>query len=300
MSLFKAGITAAIAIPQGSGVVIGQSTLFYVGAKNFNDAVVKEVSHIRLSLGNAAKESGVTNSVSGQFSLLRKILFDQIATLNETDSENISPFSKVVLGELGIAVEVSESDDILKLIALKKKVEKQIEISGFETEPLMVTIVGGAEAWAVTEDLVAANIRVHLKPARCVPSDFERQKCKVPSSVRPTSIEIMKNSGVKVSMSAESDSFNRNLFWEAGWARADTQRLDSLVSVSEVDAVGFVTWNAVDAMIGEKEAKRLGVGRIVIGTKANLVAFNGSPLIFGPKPKVVVTGKTVVIDPQQE
>ncbi|KAJ3124782.1 hypothetical protein HK098_000873 [Nowakowskiella sp. JEL0407] len=311
-SLFNAGVTSAFTVPQGDGLVIGQAGLFYTGSENINTATIKEVTHLRLAIGDSAKASGPLKSISGQIATLRSLLLSELkkngteASSQENDDfaddGSERPFRKALFGELVLAIRVEKSDDILKIVKLKKEVE-EIAIKKYQLSVnLKIVIVGGAEAWMVAKELSESSIAVHLKPARCTPSTFESLQCLTPSSTS-SAVEYLLHHKVSLSVQAtEEDSNNRNLFWEAGWIRSDTFYEDNLLGrvVGEVEAIGFVTWNVANKLLGESEAKRLGIGRIVVGTKASFVGFSGSPLVFGPVVKFVVNGEKVVLDPEQD
>ncbi|KAI8807575.1 hypothetical protein BJ742DRAFT_812108 [Cladochytrium replicatum] len=281
---FNAGVTAAFAVPSTEGLVQGVSTLIRVGAKKYTDAVITEFSAVHAGIGQRFKSGGALGSISGQVAALRSILLDAASGKKE---KNV--FSQVVHGEIPLVLEVHSSEDILKVLRLKEQVEKVLG----HNATIPVTIAGASEAWYVADELAAAGVSVSLIPLRCVPDSWEKRKCRV-SGTRPTAVEILQKAGVQVSLGVpESEWQSRELFWEAGFARADMD--DSL---SEKDAIGLVTWNVVKAL-GGKGAVETGVGRIVEGKRASFVVLNGSPLEFGSEIQLVVDGKDAICLPQQ-
>ncbi|KAJ3180590.1 hypothetical protein HDU85_003994 [Gaertneriomyces sp. JEL0708] len=286
-----AGVTTAIAVPDASGVVLGQSVAFRTGATSYKDAVLKDVAALHVALGNEAKDGTPSASaLSAQIGLLRRTLMTAIdnSTAQNCSDATENPWKRVIHGCIPLAIKVHEANDISKVISLKNEVEAAAHKFGNQGN-ISFTIVGGEEAWLVADDLAKAQIPVVLLPARCTPGVWESRRCRVPSS-RPTAIEILIKAGVSVSLSDPENA--RNIFWEAGWALADAT--NDIVDLNEHQAVGFVTWNAADAL-GSGEV----AGRISVGKTARFAAFNGSPLVLGPKPQLVVDGSLMLCHPKQ-
>jgi hypothetical protein len=111
-----------------------------------------------------------------------------------------SPFVRVLLGEIMLFVEVQNADDISRIVGLKKLVELKV-VDGLEGngtyDGMKMSIVGGAEAWVVAEDLGVNNVDVILRPPRCTPGSWATRQCRVPGTV-PSAVDILHDSGVKV------------------------------------------------------------------------------------------------------
>ncbi|KAJ3300401.1 hypothetical protein HK104_000915 [Borealophlyctis nickersoniae] len=284
-SAHRAGVLVSVSVPMASGMVKGQSVAFWTGAKYYKEAVIKDVSAVHVTLGNAAKDgSTASNSISGQFGLLRRILLEAIEKdPNVSGNEEASAFFRVIQGEIPLVAEVYEANDIAKFIGLKMEVEKRIGNGAH----LNFTVFGGTEAWVVAQDLASASIPVILAPARCTPGTWETRLCRVPGHPTPSSISILHHAGVKVGLSIRENGNARNLMWEAGWAFADAIQ-DGLIE--EKDAIGFVTWNVADAF----ELGNQGVGRIRVGGKAAFLGYDGNPLALGTKIQVLADRKRVI------
>ncbi|KAI8814834.1 hypothetical protein BJ742DRAFT_784580 [Cladochytrium replicatum] len=287
-STFYAGVTAAFAVPSSDGLVQGVSTLFRVGAEQYSEAIITELAAVHVGIGQTFKSGGAHGSISGQIASLRSVLLSAAAQL-AADKKGETVFSKVLRGEMPLVLNVQASEDILKVLRLKDQVEHVL--GNNSTFP--ITIVGASEAWYVAHELASAGVSVSLVPLRCLPDSWEKRKCR-PTGVRPTALEILRKAGVRVSLGVlESEWQSRELFWEAGFARADMDE-----EFSEKDAVGFVTWNVVRAL-GGPDAVESGTGRILEGKRASFVALNGSPLDFGSEIQLVVDGPTTVCLPRQ-
>ena len=89
-------------------------------------------------------------------------------------------------------------------------------------------------------------------------------------------------------LSVAEDNFQRGLLWEAGWVHADSPEL----SVQEM--LGMVSWNVAD-LYGLAD----GVGRIVAGTRANLVLHSGEPGQLSSRLMMIVDGSKAECDPKQ-
>ncbi len=78
-----------------------------------------------------------------------------------------------------------------------------------------LTIVGGAEAWTIADQLAPLNISVILRPPRCTPGSWATRRCLVPGTF-PSAVEILRRAGVNVALANVEDNFIRGLIFEAG------------------------------------------------------------------------------------
>ncbi|KAJ1568743.1 hypothetical protein HK405_014354 [Cladochytrium tenue] len=272
---FRHGVLTAITPPEHNGLIGGFSVAFRTGA-----------------------EDSWTNSLTVQIGRLRELL---------SDAGSSSPFSHVVSGELPLVVDANEPSDISKVLGIASA-----------HPSLRLVVAGAAGAWKVASELAAtANASVLLQPGRCLPLTWETRSCLPPHS-RPTAAERLRAAGVErlaISVPKEVPGPDqvRSLRFEAGWLAADAVELGlgrlgpsgngrlelSAEAESEAVAIGAVTWTVADAF-GLTE---LGVGRIVQGTRANLVALDATPgnaLSLSASVQLLGDGRSIVTLPRQD
>ncbi|KAJ3036750.1 hypothetical protein HDV00_002412 [Rhizophlyctis rosea] len=286
-STWRGGVLASISPPNSEGIVKGQSVAFWVGASDYDSAVVKDVAALHVAIGDGAKDGGHANSISGQIGLLRRILSDAVGTKDAALKEN--PWTKVVRGELPLVVQADEANDISRLIALKREIESLHNSS----TPIRLTILGGVEAWVVAPQLAKASIPVILSPARCVPGTWETRRCRVQWST-PSSVRILREAGVKVGLSVSEIGYARGLRWEAGWAREDANYGEKREVVSVHEAIAFVPWPVAEGVGGGM------VGWVKAGGRASFVGFRGDVLGFDGRVEIVGDGGRVGCWPEQD
>ncbi|KAI8806713.1 hypothetical protein BJ742DRAFT_815968 [Cladochytrium replicatum] len=296
-TIFSAGVTQSFSIPRPVSAVIGQSALISTGAEDQYNGILLDVGALHLGVGNDFKGDDITGSVAGQIDLFRTLFLEQVPKYSSRPDDSDSPFLRVLRGDIPLVVSVHNSDHILKVLALKKQIDRAISKVAGRSVSIHLTIFGGAEAWFVAKNIAEAGATVVLAPPRCSPVSWEIRKCLRPGQGTPTSVEILKSANVTVAVTSvgflNSEAF-RDTFWEAGWLRSD-----ALTDISEREAIGWVTWDAAKAL-GGKRAMDIGIGRIAIGKRASVVGYNGSPLAFGAVPQLIVDGAgNVVCWPQQ-
>lgn len=270
----------SITPPLSRGLVAGYSVAFRTGAELYSDAIIKSDVALHVSVGDDAKEP-YARSVSTQISRLRHLL------LHPVDG---SPFKEVVEGKLPLVINVNEPNDISKIIGLLRS-----NTSLSNIRPLLAGAVG---AWKVAKEVRESGFPILLQPARCVPGTWETRDCRLPFS-RPTTTEMLigsseigKESGIVMAISVTEPDQVRSLRFEAGWLAAEA--VTSGVSIEY--AVGAVTWHVADSFgLGST-----GIGRVLVGTRANMVGLNGEPLALQTEIQIIGDGANVVLHPKQD
>lgn len=156
--------------------------------------------------------------------------------------------------------------------------------------PYTITIIGGEEAWIEAEAIANSSASVILNPARCTPSTWTTQDCKVPGDGR-SAAQILLDHGVNVGLSDQTN-FARGLIWEAGWQVSLLDRDYSDFEFAK-QAAAFVTWNVAKAF-GLKTR-----GTIQVGQLANFVVYSGVPGRLNAKISLVVDGALVETNLEQ-
>ena len=278
-SAFRNGVTHAISVPMSRNSVLGVSTMIELGIDDISHGVVPRSVAFHYRVGHNSKmPSSPFSSISGQIAELRHILMKQISMTNRGDI-----LHKVVRGEVPLAVEVNNSDDILKVVGVKELVEEHVHNMTGTRPVIKLVIVGGVEAWVVQHHLMDKGISVLLKPARCAPDQWETRRCNVRSP------ELLASSGIPVALGISDMSFIRNFMFEATEVY---HRGSNFVTPS--DALAMVTSNVRD-MFNTK------VGGIIANGEAAFVVYDRDPIVDGLAAQVraVISGEKVECDPRQ-
>ncbi|KAF8928307.1 hypothetical protein BGZ58_009745 [Dissophora ornata] len=259
---YKAGVLTAVTAPISEHVIQGVSVAFLTGAENAltpKGAIIKEKVALHVRIGQESK-SFLFPTVSSQIAFLRSALEKGLSELFHPNDQ----FALAARGKIPLVIEVNNRDEIIRLIQLKKQLER-------EGAKLKVSLIGAVEAWTVAEHLAEADIGVILRPYHCTPVEWTAQKCLPGAPLsEETGLSVLYNAGVKVGLAAHEAEDVRQLSWIAGWARSD-------LGISEKEAVGLVSWNLAE----------------IIGLAPNpsgLVIYNGNPFEFGAKISAIVGG----------
>ncbi|KAJ3013773.1 hypothetical protein HKX48_005520 [Thoreauomyces humboldtii] len=266
-----AGVLTAVAVPLNPGVIQGHDAAFRVAAKDYSEARVFSTNNLHVSVGHQAKEkSTLAGSVSGQLQTLGADIFTK-----------------------PVIVHTHEANDILRIL-------------GMPGPKSQLVIAGGVEAHRVSAQLAAKGAQVILSPARCTPGNFESLGCIVPGGSGKTRLDLLTEAGVNTSIAVTIPGDTRQLMWEAGWALADSKLDYGSPDLAEREAIGWVTWNAADAVRlkvsvnDNEEPPTAKGGRIIVGTPALFVVYDGSPVHFGTNILLTADGDQVNCRPQQD
>jgi hypothetical protein len=257
------GVTTIIASPQGSHLVSGQSTAFYLLNNTvIDDVLISSSSSLDIHLGAFIYDNDVA-SVSSQIAQLRSYFTS--AVLNPPDELSI-PFQNVLNRTIPLVAFVNQIDQINSLVRLQREF-------GFK-----LIIIGGAEAHLSANELASAGVSVILNPFRQSPNSFESW------NIREDSALILYNAGVNVGLSLNEPNLVTNIRWEAAYAQNQ--------GIPYAEALGMISSNIA-------EMYNLDVGTISVGKKANFVAFDGDPLAIKSNVVLIVVGNTIICNPQR-
>ncbi|KAF9578312.1 hypothetical protein BGW38_005953 [Lunasporangiospora selenospora] len=255
---FKAGVLVSVTAPDSEHVIQGISTAFRTGAEStiVGDGIIKEQAALHVKIGQGVK-SELFPTVSSQIAFLRTLLDKALNAHIESE------YTPVINGKIPLVVEVNNRDEIIRVVELKKQLEKQ-------GAKLRLTLFGAVEAWTVAEYLAENHVGVVLKPYKCTPVEWTAQKC-LPGAplTQDTSLTALYKAGVKVGLSVHEAEDVRQLVWVAGWARSD-------LGLSDEKAVDFISKNLRE-LAGLESSK-------------DVVIYDGNPFEFGAKISAIVGG----------
>ena len=141
---------------------------------------------------------------------------------------------------------------------------------------LRLTILGGAEAWKVADELARAKVPVVVQPTQNLPASFDSMGARLDNAA------LLHRAGVTVVVAVLSGVHNlRNLTQEAGIAVANG-----------------LPWEAALTAVTLGAARAYGVerthGSVAVGKVANLVVWSGDPFEFSSSAvQVYVRGAAV-------
>jgi hypothetical protein len=167
----------AISAPLHNGFLGGLSTTFSLGAahKLEEGAVKREIVALHITLGH-----GSTPSVSTEIAALRTLILHPpngeaeywIRQLSKVCCVTYKPGCEIVFinfpwqGKIPLVVRTNSADIITTVLRLKEELELELN------HPLKVTILGGAEAHLLANELAKADVGVVLMPPRPYVSDI--------------------------------------------------------------------------------------------------------------------------------
>jgi imidazolonepropionase-like amidohydrolase len=266
---FKAGVTTSISHRMGDALVNGQSVAFHTIGRVISETVIKESVAMQISVGVSAKNSGDTQSISGQIGALRKWL-QEAKTKYQNSNDTTSVMQKVMSGLLPLVVSSHQADDIDQLLSLQDEF-------GFS-----LVIMGGAEAHLLSDKLKGRKVTVLVTPIS--ESEYWNANWDTRRSSNDYGSSVLYKNGISFGIATGNTAHEvRNLRWMAGLLSTD-----GIGQLSFEDALASVTSKIADVF-----SLPNGVGRIKVGTRANLVLFDGNPLTYEGKPKLVAVGDTI-------
>jgi imidazolonepropionase-like amidohydrolase len=257
---YRAGILSAVSSPISNAVITGLSVAFDTNCQRpFDQAIIKEEVGLHIGIGAENKQTGtIVSSISGQMNELRGIF-----------SRKTSPtVVRVLSGELPIIAHVNSADNIIQVLRFK----------ALAKVPRMV-IVGGAEAHLIAELVARENVSVVLTPWKAMHSAKENWDT-MNANMTDFGVETLRKANVKVGLAMGNLHNVHHLRWLAGYARGGSPTSDTSVS----EAIASVTSNLAEMFDVPQ------VGRIQVNSPANFVLFDGNPLSFESRVKLVVSG----------
>jgi len=252
------GITRAVVMPSGSGhALLGQGALFDLSGAQVPASVMKAPVAMFANLGEAgaAAEGG---SRASAVLRLREALQDAIdfdrnrAAWNAAQRRDyargrldLEALVPVVRGQLPLAINANRASDLLAAMRLADEFH------------LKLILMGAAEAWMVTDQLVAHKVPVVVKPLTNIPS-FDALAATLENAAR------LSRAGVTLVLSSFDTHNARNVRQEAGNAIA--YGLDRDAALRAVTLEPARVWGVAER-----------VGSLEPGKDADVVVWSGDP-----------------------
>lgn len=252
------GVTRAVVMPAGSGhALLGQGALFNLSGAQVPSSVVKAPIAMFANLGEAgaASEGG---SRASALLRLREALQDAIdfdrnrAAWNAAQRRqyargrlDLEALVPVVRGQLPLAINANRASDLLAAMRLADEFH------------LKLILMGAAEGWMVTGQLVAHKVPVVVKPLTDIPS-FDALAATLENPAR------LAKAGVTLVLSSFDTHNARNIRQEAGNAIA--YGLDRGAALRAVTLEPARVWGVADRL-----------GSLETGKDADVVVWSGDP-----------------------
>lgn len=274
------GITRAVVRPGGSHVLLGQGALIDLSGAQAPASIMKAPVAMFAQLGEAgaAAEGG---SRASAILRLREALQDAIDFARNRVAWNTAqrrPYARgrldlealgpVVRGELPLAIAANRASDLLAALRLADEFK------------LKLILMGAAESWIVSDQLVAHKVPVIIKPLTNIPG-FEALGATLENAAR------LSRAGVTLVLSSFDTNNARNLRQEAG--NAISYGLDRDAALRAVTLTPAEVWG-VAAQYGSLDA----------GKDADVVVWSGDPfeLTTGAE-HVFIQGREMSTDTRQ-
>jgi imidazolonepropionase-like amidohydrolase len=279
------GVTSAIIVPSpgypdesgmSGSVIAGQAALVNLGGGD--DSLEKRAVAMMVSLGEGG--SGLAGGSRAGAVLELRAALDEARSYGDDPGERedykLSPtdldaLQGVLSGDVPLYVDVDRASDILVLIEL---------VTAYGLDAI---IVGGSEAWMVSDDIAAAGIPVVLAPQDILPGNFDRL------NARRESAAMLAEAGVRIAF-ADGQSHTHN-------ARNITQSAGNAVAygLSRDDALRAITIAPAE-IFGVADR----VGSIEAGKEADVVIWPADPLELTSYPEqVFIKGNAVEMTSRQ-
>ena len=239
-----------------------------------------QVNALNLSSGRAYDHFiGVNLSLGGMKEQSRAhilsslhIAFEQAGAWLKTQTVSKRP-EQLPARDLQVLAELLKGNGRLFVRAQRQSdIEQAIRLG--ETFGIRVVIVGGREAWRISDQLAARNVAVIVNPVANAPTNFDS------ILLNSKGLSILVKKGVKVAISTMATHQVRKLRQWAGNAVRD-----GLAYEAAIDAITVIP----AALLGLPDRKGIKTGQI-----ADLIVWTGDPLELSSFPHLTINRGTVL------
>ncbi|KAH8700941.1 hypothetical protein BGW36DRAFT_138382 [Talaromyces proteolyticus] len=242
------GVTRSITYPYGDGFLQGVSVGIKTaeGGNPINGGIFKDDVALHISIGQDAKSSLQTPSVSKSIATLRRILND--------NKGKDTLYGKAANGKIPVVAHSENKYDILQLVKIK-----------YDFPKVNLVIYGASEAPAVADEIASAGIPVIFNAAHSAPSEWEKKDLLVgpPLTISPVQVLLESNVTFALSLLPGHDWHLANLPIEAAAIAKEA-------GISSKQAIDLISIK-IDDVLGLQKSER----------NSDFVIWEGDPLEYG-------------------
>lgn len=265
------GVTSAAVAPTG-GLISGQAAVIDLVHGDHRGLAAQPRAAVVAHLGHSH-----AGSRAASLAKLREVLTDarsfpaRRAAYERAQSRELAAhildleaLQPLIKQQAVLTVSADRASDILAALDLSREFN------------LRLTIVGGAEAWKVADELARAKVPVIVEPTLNIPGGFDSMGARLDNAA------LLHRAGVPVVLAAPGGTHN----------------LRSLTQGAGIAVANGLPWEAALTAITLGPARAYGVerthGSVAAGKVANLVVWSGDPFEFSSAPvQVFVRGVPV-------
>ncbi|OKL56403.1 hypothetical protein UA08_08202 [Talaromyces atroroseus] len=251
------GVTRSITYPNTNGFLKGVSAGIKTaeGSNPLNGGIYKDDVALHFVVGQDAKDSSQTPTVSKSVASLRKIL-----------SENKGKdtlYGKAADGKIPVVVHTENKYDILQLIKIKKDYPKA-----------RLVVYGAAEAPSVADEIVAADLPLIFAAAHSAPSTWEKKDVLVGPPLTISSVQVLVESNVTFALALPPD-----YDWHLANLPIEAAAIAKQAGLGAQEAVNLFS-GKLDDILGFEGVER----------NSDWVIWEGNPLEYGANVVLTVDG----------
>lgn len=268
------GLTTTTTRP-GGGLISGQGAVIDLAGSTPGEMLVRRRAAMFANFDEGAfRAAGGARGAAAlrlrevledaRFWRLNRGAFDRGASRELAESRlDMAALQPVLDGAMPLVVAVQRASDILAVLAIA------------EEHGIRPVVMGGAEAWMVTDEIAAAGAPVILKPLLSTPEDFERLGSRFDNAAR------LAAAGIPIAISSFESHRANSILQEAG--NAVRFGLDPATALRAITLTPAEIYG-VDDRYGSLEP----------GKVANVVVWSGDPLELSTIAETVVIRGRIV------
>lgn len=282
------GITSVLATPGRRNVIGGQPAVMKLRGKTVDEMALIPSAGVKFSLGEGPKDTygkkgRLPSTRMGSAYVIRKALFSAADYRQKWEDYNkkkdkdntarppkrdlqLEPLAELINGKKTAFIECYRADDIMTALRI---------IDEFK---LKAVLVGCTEGYKIPNEIARRKVPVIVSPFGVGPRRMESQ------DIKPDNAAVLAKAGIKVIIKADEAlgmGSLRELPMHAAMAVKG--------GLDRSTALRAITLSAAE-VLGAAES----IGSIEKGKDADLVIFNGDPLLYYTRVvRVLIDGKTV-------
>ncbi|CRG89988.1 Multiple PDZ domain protein [Talaromyces islandicus] len=251
------GVTRSITYPYDDGFLQGVSVGIKTaeGSNPLNGGIFKDDVALHISVGQDAKSSSQTPTVSKSVATLRKILSD--------NKGKDTLYGKAADGKIPVVVHTENKYDILQIIKVKSDYPKA-----------KLIIYGASEAPAVADEIASGDVPLIFNAAHSAPSAWEKKDLLVGPPLTASPVRVLADANVTFAL-----AMLPNFDWHLANLPIEASSIAKEAGLSAKEAVDLFS-TKIDEILGFQKAEK----------NTDFVIWEGNPLEYGASVVLTVDG----------